>query len=94
MCIVSIFPERIFANMCRLRFRPATVRLKITRRVSDNVDGVDLSHFQVGEVYEVGTGVGSYLLALGAAIPADDGEPGQDPGAPILPRAPRPGRTR
>ena len=38
------------------------------------MDGVELSHFRVGEVYDVGTSIGSYLLALGAAEPVPDRE--------------------
>ena len=45
------------------------VRLKITRRLTGSIDGLQLSHFQVGDVYDVGTALGSYLLALGAAEP-------------------------
>jgi hypothetical protein len=46
------------------------VRLRITRALSGSIDGIHLSHFVVGEVYEVGTSVGSFLLSVGAAEPA------------------------
>ena len=48
------------------------VRLRITRALSGSIDGIHLSHFVVGEVYEVGTSVGSFLLSVGAAEPTSD----------------------
>ena len=53
------------------------MRLRITRALSGSIDGIHLSHFVVGEVYEVGTSVGSFLLSIGAAEPAMDVE-GED----------------
>ena len=57
-----------------------------------------LSRFSVGQVYEVGTSLGSYLLAMGAAEPlADDStklnplasspDSGEARGRPPFPRA-------
>lgn len=51
------------------------MRLKITRRLSGSIDGLQLSHFESGESYEVGTSIGSYLLAIGAAEPVLDDTP-------------------
>jgi hypothetical protein len=34
-----------------------------------------LDHFAVGQVYDVGTSLGSYLLAVGAAEPVTDAVP-------------------
>lgn len=51
------------------------MRLKITRRLSGSIDGLQLAHFETGEVYDVGTSLGSYLLALGAAEPVVDETP-------------------
>lgn len=51
------------------------VRLKITRRLSGSIDGLQLSRFAPGEVYDVGTSLGSYLLAVGAAEPVLDETP-------------------
>ena len=48
------------------------LRLRITRRVSGSIDGMQLARFRVGTVYEVGTTMGSYLLAIGAATPVSD----------------------
>jgi hypothetical protein len=36
------------------------------------VDGMPLDRFHVGEMYEVGTTLASYLLATGAAVPILD----------------------
>jgi hypothetical protein len=51
------------------------VRLRITRPVSGSIDGIRLDHFERGEIYEVGTKVGSYLLAIGAAEPVSEEGP-------------------
>ena len=52
------------------------MRIQITRRLSGSIDGIRLDGFVVGEQYLVGTNLGNYLLALGAAAPvADDGVP-------------------
>jgi hypothetical protein len=48
------------------------VRLRITRALSGSIDGIHLSHFVVGEVYDVGTSLGSFLLSVGAATPEPD----------------------
>jgi hypothetical protein len=48
------------------------VRLRITRALSGSIDGIHLSQFVVGEVYDVGTSVGSFLLSVGAAEPLGD----------------------
>jgi len=49
------------------------VRLRITRQLSGSIDGIHLDDFVVGFVYDVGTSVGSYLLAEGAAEPVAEG---------------------
>jgi hypothetical protein len=54
------------------------VRLRIIRRLQGEIDGVSLDQFRVGETYDVGTAVGSYLLALRAAVPVIDDPPPQD----------------
>ena len=48
------------------------MRLKITRRLTGSIDGLHLAHVEPGETYDVGTSLGSYLLALGAAEPLID----------------------
>src|SRR5258706_10109800 len=45
------------------------VRLKITQRLSGSIDGLHLDRFEVGVIYEVGTALANYLLAVGAAEP-------------------------
>lgn len=49
--------------------------LRITHPVSGSIDGIQLDHFEVDQLYEVGTAVGSYLLAVGAAVPVNEGDP-------------------
>lgn len=51
------------------------MRLRITRPVSGSIDGIQLDHFEVGQSYDIGTSVGSYLLAIGAAEPASEEGP-------------------
>ena len=51
------------------------MRLKITRKLSGSIDGLQLSHFEPGAMYDVGTSLGSYLLATGAAEPVIDQTP-------------------
>jgi hypothetical protein len=46
--------------------------VRITRSLSSSIDGMQLGRFALGEVYDVGTSVGSYLLAMGAAEPVAD----------------------
>ena len=53
------------------------MRLRITRALSGSIDGIHLSQFIVGEVYDVGTSVGSFLLSVGAAEPALDEASGE-----------------
>ena len=49
--------------------RVEVLRLRITKTLSGSIDGIQLSRFQAGYVYQVGTTIGNYLLALGAAEP-------------------------
>jgi hypothetical protein len=53
-------------------YSPGSVRLRIISVMSGEMDGISLAQFRVGETYDVGTAVGSYLLALGAAVPVID----------------------
>jgi hypothetical protein len=55
------------------------VRLRITRQPSGSVDGIRLDDFIVGFVYDIGTTLGSYLLAQGLAEPADNDATGLVP---------------
>ena len=51
------------------------MRLRITRTITGSIDGIQLDHFQVGQNYDVGTAVGSYLLAIGVAEPSPEEGP-------------------
>jgi hypothetical protein len=55
------------------------VRLRITHQPAGSVDGIRLDDFIVDFVYEVGTTLGSYLLAQGLAEPVPDHIPGLVP---------------
>lgn len=48
------------------------MRLKIARRLQSDVDGIQLTNFEPGEVYEVSTSFGSYLPAERAAESTPD----------------------
>ena len=54
---------------------PVTMRLRITRQLYDRIDGIQFSSFQLGYVYDLGTTIANYLLAVGAAEPVDADEP-------------------
>jgi len=51
------------------------MRIRITQPLSGSIDGIQLSRFVTGVVYEVGTTLGSYLLSIGAAEPVDADSP-------------------
>ena len=53
-------------------FLETTVRLRITERLTGSIDGIQLDRFVVGQVYEVGHSLGSYLLSTGAAEPVPE----------------------
>jgi hypothetical protein len=55
--------------------RAEVLRLRITETLSGSIDGIQLSRFQAGYVYELGTTLGNYLLALGAAEPVVEDVP-------------------
>ena len=48
------------------------MRVRITRRASDDVDGISLALFHVGTVYEVSATIATYLIAMDCAEPAED----------------------
>lgn len=51
------------------------MRVRITRTLKGEVDGIDLSKFLEGLTYDVGTTVANYLLAQGWAQPVGGDEP-------------------
>lgn len=46
---------------------PANVRVKITRELRGSIDGIQLTRFLPGEVYDVSASFMSYLLTVRAA---------------------------
>lgn len=56
------------------------MRLRITKPLRGSIDGLHLGRFIVGEVYDVGTSLANYLLAIQAAEPVtDEGQPPSGP---------------
>ena len=55
----------------RYQFRRA-VRSKITKPLHGSIDGLHLGRFVVGQVYDLGTSLANYLLAIRAAEPVMD----------------------
>lgn len=51
------------------------MRVRITRTLKGEIDGVDLSKYLEGLTYDVGTTLGNYLLAQGWAQPTGSDEP-------------------
>jgi len=51
------------------------MRVRITKTLSGSIDGIQLSRFSLGHVYDVSTTLGSYLLAEGMAEPAPNDAP-------------------
>jgi len=51
------------------------LRVRITADLAGNVDGIDLSRFLRGLIYDVGTSLGNYLLCQGWAVPASPDAP-------------------
>jgi len=51
------------------------MRIRITRPLSGSIDGIQLDRFIAGFVYDVGTGLGSYLLSERWAEPVLDDTP-------------------
>jgi hypothetical protein len=48
------------------------MRLRIILPLDGCIDGIELNVFEPGCVYDVGTLLGCYLLAIQAAVPADN----------------------
>jgi hypothetical protein len=53
------------------------MRIRITESLTGSIDGIQLDRFRVGETYDMGTTLASYLMAVGAAVPAMDERTGQ-----------------
>lgn len=52
------------------------MRIRITEPLKGSIDGIQLDRFRVGETYDMGTTLASYLMAVGAAAPVVDESPG------------------
>lgn len=48
------------------------MRVRITQRATDDVDGISLGLFHQGVTYEVSPTIGTYLIAMDCAEPAED----------------------
>jgi hypothetical protein len=53
------------------------MRIRITEPLKGSIDGIQLDRFRVGETYDMGTTLASYLMAVGAAVPVIDESPGR-----------------
>jgi hypothetical protein len=51
------------------------MRVRITHALNGSIDGIQLSRFRVGEVYDMGTSLANYLMACGFAMPVVDEGP-------------------
>ncbi len=51
------------------------MRIRVLESRADQVDGVDLSLFHAGYVYEVDQSIATFLIVSGVARPATDGAP-------------------
>jgi hypothetical protein len=51
------------------------MRVRITREMSGDLDGLRLDSFKKGEVYDIGTSLATYLMSCGFAIPVVDERP-------------------
>jgi hypothetical protein len=45
------------------------MRVRILVPMKGTIDGIDLTHFEVDQIYDVGTTLANYLLASGYARP-------------------------
>jgi hypothetical protein len=44
------------------------MRIRIVKKATGSVSGIDLDRYQPGQVYDVGAGIAEYLVAEGLAI--------------------------
>jgi hypothetical protein len=51
------------------------MRIRITEPLTGSIDGIQLDRFRVGEAYDMGTTLASYLLAVGVAVPVIEESP-------------------
>ena len=76
---IGLFRAGMILVRPRARFENRVfVRLKITKQLAGSIDGRHLGRFEVGEVYDVGTTLANYLLAMGAAEPVPEERPADE----------------
>lgn len=63
--------------MPEIPFFGQDMRIRITERLTGRIDGIQLDRFRVGETYDMGTTLASYLMAVGSAVPVMDESPGR-----------------
>ena len=51
------------------------MRVRITQYLTGSIDGIQLRRFRLGEVYDMGTSLANYLMAMGYALPVVDERP-------------------
>ena len=51
------------------------MRLRITREMSGDLDGLRLELLKIGEVYDIGISLANYLMSCGFAVPVVDERP-------------------
>jgi hypothetical protein len=60
-----------------IAFLRQDMRIRITEPLAGSIDGIQLDRFRVGETYDIGTTLASYLMAVGAAVPVVDNGAGR-----------------
>ena len=51
------------------------MRVRITREMAGDLDGLRLDSLKIGEMYDIGTSLATYLMSCGFAIPVVDERP-------------------
>jgi hypothetical protein len=51
------------------------MRIRIVSVMKGDIDGIDLTKFEIGRVYDMGTSLANYLMASGYAMPVADERP-------------------
>ncbi len=52
------------------------MRIRIISVMKGDIDGIDLTKFEIGHTYDMGTSLANYLMASGYAMPVADERPG------------------
>ena len=51
------------------------MRVRITHEMAGDLDGLRLDSLKIGEMYDIGTSLATYLMSCGFAIPVVDERP-------------------